>query len=245
MLYFDQYGNIENPTILLLHGAGALDTFSNQYYLSEKYHLVIAHLHGAGKSVSVAYDPNAIKHELFELIKYLNKDKIGVIGHSLGAQIAIGLVCEHQELFNFAIFLSAWVNPKPSTVKSYCRFSTITANIIHWKWLIRLQGKYWNFTKQQADYMAEYSKQIIPNVYKSFFTNTLELSKLPAYKSVAIPMYAICGSKEVKDMKTSLDILAENPYCETLILNGANHYFPMRNAKELNQILEKIICKYV
>ncbi len=29
MLHFDEYGNKDDPTILLLHGAGALDTFCN------------------------------------------------------------------------------------------------------------------------------------------------------------------------------------------------------------------------
>ena len=28
MLYYDTYGNEENPTMLLLHGAGALDRFN-------------------------------------------------------------------------------------------------------------------------------------------------------------------------------------------------------------------------
>lgn len=35
MLYYDEYGKRDNPTILLLHGAGALDTFCNQYFLAE------------------------------------------------------------------------------------------------------------------------------------------------------------------------------------------------------------------
>lgn len=88
-------------------------------------------------------------------------------------------------------------------------------------------------------YMAEYSKQITPQVYRSFFANTLDLIKLPAYRTVTVPMLAICGSKEVKDMKISLNLLSENPYCKTMILQKANHDFPMRNAEELNQILDE------
>ena len=37
MLVFDEYGNRENPTLLLLHGAGVLDTFSAQYETTEKH----------------------------------------------------------------------------------------------------------------------------------------------------------------------------------------------------------------
>lgn len=91
--------------------------------------------------------------------------------------------------------------------------------------------------------MAEYSKQITPLVYHSFFSNTLDLSKLPEYQAVTIPMLAICGSKEVRDMKTSLTLLAQNPNCQTMTLQGANHDFPMRNAKQLNPMLEKFILE--
>lgn len=53
MIYYDEYGNRNHPTILMLHGAGALDTFSRQYCFSDKYHLVVPHLPGAGKAAEL------------------------------------------------------------------------------------------------------------------------------------------------------------------------------------------------
>lgn len=58
-------------------------------------------------------------------------------------------------------------------------------------------------------------------------------------------MLAICGDKEGKDMKASLKLLAANPCCNAIRLHGANHSFPMRNAKELNPVLEKLISECV
>ncbi len=245
MIFYDEYGSKDNPTILLLHGAAALDTFCCQYCLSEKYHLIVPHLFGAGKSADKIYEPEIMKRELFSLIDSLQKEKIGVIGHSLGGQLAVMLVCEHPEQFNFAIFLSAWVNPTANTVKMYCSLAGLTSKILHWKWLVRFQGRYWHYTPEQAEYMAEYSKQLTPQIYMSFFENTLDLRKLPVYPKVDVQMLAICGSREVKDMKTSLDILGGNPHCHTMILSKASHDFPMRNAKQLNPILEKFIEKSV
>lgn len=244
MIYYDEYGNRDHPTILMLHGAGALDTFSQQYSFSDRYHLVVPHLPGAGKAADKVYEPEKTKQELFELIESFHKDKIGVIGHSLGGQIAVMLVSERPELFSFAVFLSAWVNPKPGTIKMYCSMASMSAKMLHWGWLVRFQGKYWNYSEEQAKYMAEYSKQITPLVYRSFFANTLDLSTLPSYEKVSIPMYAICGSKEVKDMKISLNLLSENPNCKTRILQKANHDFPMRNAEELNKLLAEIFQKH-
>lgn len=243
MLYYDEYGSKENPTILLLHGAGALDTFCRQYCFSDKYHLVVPHLAGVGKAADEIYEPEKTVEELVTLIKTLHKKQIGVIGHSLGGQIAIMLVSKQPELFNSAVFLSAWVNPKPKTIRMYCSLAGLSAKMLHWRWLVLLQGKYWHYTKEQANNMAEYSKQITPQVYRSFFANTLDLSKLSEYQAVTIPMLAICGSKEVKDMKASLKLLAQNQNCRTITLQGVNHDFPMRNAKQLNPILKQFILE--
>ena len=130
MLYYDEYGNKENPTILLLHGAGALDTFCRQYCFSDKYHLVVPHLAGAGKAAAEIYEPEKTVEELFTVIKTLHKNRIGVIGHSLGGQIAIMLVSKNPELFNFAVFLSAWVNPKPKTIRMYCSLAGLSAKML-------------------------------------------------------------------------------------------------------------------
>lgn len=245
MLHYDEYGSINNPTILLLHGAGALDTFCQQYDFADRYHLIVPHLPGAGKAADKIYEPENTTKELFALIDSLHKERIGVIGHSLGGQIAIMLVSRKPERFHFAVFLSAWVNPRPKTIQMYCSASELSVKMLHWKQLVLLQGKYWRYTAEQTNYMAEYAKQITSQVYRSFFINTLDLSKLPEYKRADIPMLAICGSRETRDMKVSLTLLSENPRCRTITLQGANHDFPMRNATELNSILEKFFrCVY-
>lgn len=55
-------------------------------------------------------------------------------------------------------------------------------------------------------------------------------------------MLAICGTKEVNEMKKSLSELGKrNPYCQTLLLDKANHDFPLRQANRLNPILLNFI----
>lgn len=92
------------------------------------------------KAVAKIYEPEKTVCELFTLIKSLHKKRIGVISHSLGGQIAIMLVSKQPELFNFAVFLSAWVNPKPKTIRMYCSFAGLSAKMLHWRWLVLLQG---------------------------------------------------------------------------------------------------------
>ncbi len=244
MIHFDEYGDRKNPTILLLHGAGALDTFCRQYCFKERFHLVVPHLCGAGESVDILYEPRKQTEALWELITELGKEKIGLIGHSLGAQLAIRLACERPERFSWAVFLSAWVNPTDKALKPYLVLAPATAAMLHWSWLVKLQGYYWNLNKEQASYMAEYSRRITGEQYKAFFSHTLKLEEYPQYAELQLPMLALCGSGEVKDMKRSLKLLEMNPNCKTMILTGALHDYPMRCPKKLNPILLDFISKH-
>lgn len=52
------------------------------------------------------------------------------------------------------------------------------------------------------------------------------------------------GSREVADMKRSVRLLGKNPCCQTLLLKGANHGFPMRKAAVLNPIPETFFARH-
>ena len=188
MLPYDTYGNRENRMILLLHGAAALDTFTRQYEMSRKYFLVVPHLYGAGKSVEKMYEPTKMVQELEKLMEALNRDKMIVIGHSLGAQLAIMLVSRHPEWFFGAVFLSAWVNPMTRSVRAYCGMAPLAAKALQWGWLVRMQASYWHYTKEQATRMEEYVKKLTPERYKAFFEHTMRLKDYPEYEQVNIPM---------------------------------------------------------
>ena len=241
MIYFDEYGDPNNPTILLLHGATAVDTFTQQYEALHNYHLIVPHLYGAGESVAFTYDPNMLTQEIEALIKSFNKPRIIVMGHSIGAQLAVMLVAKHPEYFSRAVFLSAWVLPNEKSIRMYCKTAPLTLKLLRYKWIVRMQAKYWNYTKQQAQYMADYAQKLTVENYQAFFKQTLNIKDFPNYYDVKIPMLAICGQRESKDIKNSLALLAQNSSCQTMMLSQAGHDFPMRCAGKLNPIITSFI----
>lgn len=245
MIPYDEYGDRKNPTILLLHGAGVLDTFAKQYCFSEQFHLVVPHLRGAGKSVALLYEPRQQLDELKQLISALGKEKIGLMGHSLGAQLAIALVCEQPEAFAYGIFLSPWVNPEERTQKRYLQLAAPTVRMLHWSWLTKLQGRYWHFNEEQIAALTECSKQITLQQYQAFFANTIHLGDFPQFGTLQLPMLALCGSMEERDIRKSVRLLGENPNCKTRILRGAAHDFPMRAANKLNPVLLDFIKQHL
>ena len=243
MLYCDYYGNPANPPLLLLHGAGALDTFSNQYFLGKKYYLIVPHLPGAGVNAGCEYNMEETVSWLLQLTEKISSEKIAVMGHSLGAQLAAVMVFTHPDKFSCGILLSPWLIPDEKSIKLYKSLSGIASAMLGWKWLVKLQGKYWNMTKKQSEYMAEYSRNITPEVYASFFEQTGNLENYPQYKSLSVPVLALRGRKETRLIKQTVALLSENKNFTAEILPGCSHDFPMRKYKLLNPVISRFLSE--
>ncbi len=244
-LSFDEYGSRENPTLLLLPGAGVLDTFCRQYGLAMRYHLVVPHLPGAGRAARIPYEPEATVQALCRLMERLGREKVGLLGHSLGGQVAVRLVCECPERIGAAAFLSVWAEPDPRILRLYSGLGGLAAPMMRWKGLVRLQAAYWHFPADRAQAMVDSAAQTTPEVWRSFFAHPLRLSELPAYESVGVPMLAACGNRETRGIRESLALLGRNPHCHTDVIAGAGHDFPMRHPEKLNPMLEAFFSKHL
>ncbi len=241
-MYYDEYGNREHKTIVFLHGAAATDTFSNQYCFQEQFHLVVPHLYGSGREVDKIYEPEQTIKDLAELIKGLSKGKVILIGHSLGGELAVALASRYEELFEKAIFLSAWVCATQKTIDTFAKLSKYTGFTLKYSWLIRFQARYWHYTKEQEEFMVSYTKKITTEQYTAWFTDRILLDENPEYAKISIPMLAICGKKEVKEMIHSIEELGKrNSNCKTIYLDKAKHDFPLRMSETLNPILLEFI----
>lgn len=237
-MHYDEYGKRKNHTIVFLHGALATDTFCNQYCFQDKYHLVIPHLYGSGKEVEEIYEPEKTIRGLAEIIKGLGKEKVTLIGHSLGGELAVAMVSRYEYLFDKAVFLSPWVCATQKSIDKFVKMARYTSVFLKSSWLMRLQAKFWHYTKQQEDFMIEYSKKITSEQYQAVFKKRIFLDDQTNYSNINIPMLAVCGQKEVKEVIVSTEELGRrNLNCKTLILDNERHDFPQRNADLLNPIL--------
>ncbi|MEZ4509443.1 MAG: alpha/beta hydrolase [Eubacteriales bacterium] len=238
-MVFDSYGDSKNPTLVLLHGAAALDTFTHQYdALTERFHVLVPHLPGAGEAAAEAYNPQETSDALAAWIKSLNVGKVLVMGHSVGGQLAVKLVSEHEELFSRAVFLSAWLISSEKSVKTLASIAKMSYGAIKNAYLLRMQAKYWGMSEQQAEKLVAYTQKIKRNTYVGFYANRILLKDLPGYAKVSIPMLAMCAKGETAEMKASLNALGEqNTNCLTVLFPQGSHDFVMRNCRLLNPML--------
>ena len=234
----DKYGKQENPTLVLLHGAAALDTFANQYeMLGERFRVLVPHLPGAGDAAGEPYDPAAVCASLAEWIPSLNAGRVAVMGHSVGAELAFKLVCEHEALFSRAVFLSPWLCSTPASAKLYAAMARLSYGAVKNERLLRMQAKYWRFSTEQADRLVAYSPKIPLETYVSFFEKRVLFSQESGYAAVRIPMLALCARGETRETRASLDALGQNENCLTVKFPLGSHDFVLREAEKLNPIL--------
>ena len=245
MIHCDYYGNSSSPPLLMLHGAGALDTFANQYFLAENYYLIVPHLPGAGVNAGVEYNMKETVSLLLQLTDEIKCEKIAVMGHSLGAQLAAAMIFTRPEKFSCGVLLSPWLIPDKKSVSLYTSLAGMTSAMLRWKWLVKLQGKYWNMSARQSDYMAEYSRKITPRVYASFFSQTGNLDNYPQYRNIDVPLLALRGKGETRLIKQTVMKLGENKNFTARILPGCSHDFPMRKYKTVNPMIADFLDKNI
>ena len=94
MLYFREFGDRKNPTILLLPGAGMAQTFYCQYGFADRFHLVEVHLLGTGEEAAKKWSLRENIDGVLAIIKEIGKEKVSLAGFSMGAQMAVALLCE-------------------------------------------------------------------------------------------------------------------------------------------------------
>ena len=238
-MVFDTYGDAKNPTLVLLHGAAALDTFAHQYeMLSQHFHVLVPHLPGAGEAAAEVYDPQATCDALAAWIGSLGVGKVLLMGHSVGAQLAVKLVSEHESLFSRAVFLSPWLCASERSASRFAKLARMSYGAIKNTSLLRLQAKYWGFTPEQTEKMVAYSPRIPLETYVAFYEQRVHLSKLFGYAGVQIPMLAMCARGETAETKQSIRALGEqNTNCLTVIFPQGSHDFVLRNYELLNPML--------
>jgi hypothetical protein len=196
----------------------------------------VPHLPGAGEAAAEAYNPQENRGLVGKL------DRVARRGQSLSdgtlrRRSARGqLVCEHEELFCRAVFLSAWLSSEKSVknlsnLRGYPRRDQERIPPAY-------AAKYWGLTPEQAEKLVTYSQKIKKNTYVRVLRKPHPLKKpagLPARKDSDA---CLCAKGETAEMKASLDALGkQNTNCLTVVFPQGSHDFVLRNYSLLNPML--------
>jgi pimeloyl-ACP methyl ester carboxylesterase len=197
----------------------------------------VPHLPGAGQAAEEPYEPQAVCDALAEWIASLSLGRVRVMGHSVGAELAFMLICEHEALFSRAVLLSPWLTASKRSAHAYAAVAKMSYPALKCRRLLAVQAKYWHFSEEQTARLVEYSAKIPKNTYVSFFEKRVLLSGEPGYASVSIPLLAMCARGDAAETKASVRALGQNKNCLTVFFPLGSHDFILRCADKLNPIL--------
>lgn len=233
MMYFEEYGDRKNNTIVFLHGANLVQSFVKQYGFSSEYNLIVPHITGYGKEADTVYTTEKALNDITELIKSLDR-KVTLIGFSLGAQLAVKLVSEHEELFSGVIAVSPWIIKERKFLEKVVSQSEKSYGLMKSGFMCRLSGLMIGLDKEHRSELAEHCKNVKKETIINSVDNGIELDKMPEFFNVKIPVLAICGVKEYPAVSESVKKMAENPSCTYEIWDKAAHNIPTSFSEKLN-----------
>lgn len=238
MLYYRELGDRRNPTIILLPGAGMAQTFYCQYSYADRFHLVEVHILGTGEEAAKKWTLRGNIDGILEIIKKIGKEKVALAGFSMGAQLCVALLCEAPELFDRAIIISPWLIKRPAEVKRLCRLMKLMFPLENSSWVAKREAKHMGMDPQTtADFLRQ-TKQNRKDNYDAYSWDGVDIEKYPQFSDVRVPMLALAGEKENKDVmvESVLRLGRMNPMCASQVWPGHAHDIPYVRPEEFNRV---------
>lgn len=240
-MHFEQYGKIDNPQVVLLHGAFFVHSFGRQYPLSDKYCLLVPHLPGFGKAVSQTFTTEGAIAQLTDFIKGLERP-VTLVGFSVGAQLAVKLLCQQEQFFNGGVIVSPWLlKDQPSLDKAYQENAKQLKTMKN-RFMCHLIGMMNGLPGPQRKEFVEQMQQVSEETLKNVVYNDITLESVSEFADLKIPTIALAGGKEQSEVKESvlkLSQLSEN--CRAEIWPKAAHNIPPLFHKRFNALLRTFL----
>ncbi|MHC1684162.1 MAG: alpha/beta fold hydrolase [Clostridiaceae bacterium] len=239
-MYFEEYGDRNNQTIIFLHCAAIVEIYLKQYSLSERYHIIVPHLYGSGREVKTDFSFEKNEKAIVSIIKDIIKEKAYIIGHSEGANMTFALVSHYPELFHKAIISSPMIDKSDKIAKMKSGFVSFMYGIVKTKWIGKTYVKFLNINdKERESFFLDYWTKISKNTWKNYYTDRVTFEMCPQFNEITIPVLCILGRKEPKVIKETVEKMQKiNSSCNIKYIEGVGHEHPVKKADELKEIIK-------
>lgn len=233
----EEYGKGNAKTIVMLHGAHFVHSFGRQYVLSKDYHIVVPHIMGFGDHTDSVFQTDDCIKELADYIQSFGK-KVTLVGFSLGAQLAFRLVAEHEALFESAILVSPWLIKEEPMLSEIAGMNIKQFKQLKNKLICRLIGTMNGLPPKQCEEFVMQMQNVQEETVRNIVYNGITIASVPSFKNVSIPVIALAGEKEQKEVRDSVRTMAEiNANCRYEIWDKAGHNIPPLFRKRFNDLI--------
>ena len=134
-LYWERYGNDQNPTVLLLHhGLGSIRSWRRQIpaFVGAGWQALVYDRWGYGRSDERPYfQPEYLAsdaEEAFYLLEALDVKDLALVGHSDGGSIALLMAADHPARFTAMVVVAAHIYFEPMMTEGLEQIAQSTLN---------------------------------------------------------------------------------------------------------------------
>lgn len=233
---FHEFGNKENPHIMLIHGGGNAwwNYLRQARVLSERYYVILPTMDGHGEEYAIPYV--STEATVDKLMDYINENCGGRLfalsGVSLGGQIVIELLSRKPDLVRKAIIDGSVCYPVPNLAR-FCILTTkLTGKFFFSEKACKKQlalmsqklPKKMLFPKEIQEYymqdMPRVPEKTLVTMYRTYMNYHLKGS-LRDTKAEIMYWY---GEKEMKCVKKSAQLFQSYvPSCKIYEVKNYNH----------------------
>lgn len=151
----------------------------------------------------------------------------------MGAQLAFKLVSEYPELFYSAIIVSPWLNKTESSLAEVMKMNEKQFASFKKKWLCNIIGMMNGLPREPRKKFVHQMQNVKIDTIRNSVNNGITFESEPDFAKVPIPIIALAGGKEPKEIMDSVKRMAEiNPNCRCEIWDKAAHNIPPMFAKD-------------
>lgn len=240
----EKYGKENKKTIVMLHGAHFVHSFGRQYSLSNEFHIIVPHIMGFGENTDRIFQTDECIKKLADYIETLNK-KVMLVGFSLGAQLAFRLVSEYEELFESAIIVSPWLIKEEPFISKIAELNIKQLKQFKNKFICFFIGTMNGLPPKQCKEFIKQMQNVKEETVRNIVYNGITIESVPKFKDVTIPVIALAGEKEQKEVCDSVRKMSEmNANCRHEIWDKAGHNIPPLFAKKFNALICMLSTHY-
>lgn len=246
MIYYEKYGSDSSPVMILLHGTNFVHCFSKQCAkLSDNFCLVVPHLPGFGRSSGETFSTESAVLQVAELAESFGK-KVTLMGFSLGAQLCLPLLCAYEDIWNGAVMISPWLIKENADIDRLMKQYADNEKAIRSGTIPGLGMLTNGLDRDDSREHKEFCQTVTMKSILASVDNGIILSDYPEYAELKIPMLALCGIKEMTDIRKSVRALVQqNQNCTYDMWDGAAHNIPVKYASRLNKVVEEFMINTV
>lgn len=253
-MIFNTYGSIDNPHIMLIHGAGyGWWNFVNYIdILSKSYYIILPTLDGHSEDFNTSYI--STEHCAAQIIHYIEKTsckKLHLLyGLSLGGQIVLELISLKSDIADKAVIDGSICYPQSTLAKISKFVVKYFYNLMFSKTACKIQMFILKFSKKRTftdiqkqmyiKFIPVLKKETLYSIYNTYMASYQLKPEIKNSKTDVIYMY---GSKEMKCVKLSAEKLKKFlPSLKIIENKGLNHgelvlYYPDKFLTVLNNFL--------